>query len=256
MHWLLGLLLLVGLGVLAIALCIVLFGVVHFGLQHLYLVHARRFCRRKGLTPVRSRSGTAFDGSGMKTEFTIVELDCQDAQGARKLVRLLVWIFGVHKVLDQEEPSPPPPLPAEILPTSIPYNPSVRCIVFFFGLGFVLSAGGYLLHSQLFQIIPLLFLPLAGLMYLRRTIWPRQIVLSETSITVPTGFLRLRPTSVRYDDITFVWVVGLGGRILCLQTSNRTLEIQDMFLPDRATFDLLKGHLDSFVQPPTWDETA
>jgi len=38
----------------------------------------------------------------VKTEFTIVELDCLDAQKQRKLIRLLVWLFGVRKVLSNE----------------------------------------------------------------------------------------------------------------------------------------------------------
>jgi hypothetical protein len=44
----------------------------------------------------------AFDNSGVKTEFTIVELDCLDGQEQRKLIRLLVWVFGVRKVLIDE----------------------------------------------------------------------------------------------------------------------------------------------------------
>jgi len=45
----------------------------------------------------------AFDQSGVKTEFTIVELDCLDGQKQRKLVRLLVWVFGIRKVLNDEK---------------------------------------------------------------------------------------------------------------------------------------------------------
>jgi hypothetical protein len=44
----------------------------------------------------------AFDQSGVKTEFTIVEVDCLDGQKQRKLVRLLVWVFGIRKVLSDE----------------------------------------------------------------------------------------------------------------------------------------------------------
>lgn len=44
----------------------------------------------------------AFDQSGTKTEFTIIELDCLDLQKQRRLLRLLVWVFGIRKVLSDE----------------------------------------------------------------------------------------------------------------------------------------------------------
>jgi len=75
---------------------------VHCALDYLCIRHARRFCRRQGLEVRRSRAGIAFEQSGAKTEFTIVELDCLDAQKQRKLIHLLVWPFGVRKVLSNE----------------------------------------------------------------------------------------------------------------------------------------------------------
>ena len=72
---------------------------VHLGLRRVYLMHARRFCRKNGFAPVRWRGAPAFDSTGVKTEFSLLELDCLDAQGRRKLVRLLIWAFGVRKVL-------------------------------------------------------------------------------------------------------------------------------------------------------------
>ena len=75
---------------------------VHCTLERLCEVHARRFCRRKGLEVRRSRAWIAFEKSGAKTEFTIVELDCLDGQKQRKLIRLLVWLFGVRAVLEDE----------------------------------------------------------------------------------------------------------------------------------------------------------
>ena len=76
---------------------------VHCGLGYCCVRHARRICRRNGLEIRRSRAGMAFNQSGVKTEFTIVELDCLDGQKQRKLVRLLVWVFGIRKVLDDEK---------------------------------------------------------------------------------------------------------------------------------------------------------
>ena len=43
-----------------------------------------------------------FDERGLKTEFTIVELDCLGRQKQRKLVRLLVWVLGIRKVLSDD----------------------------------------------------------------------------------------------------------------------------------------------------------
>ena len=41
-------------------------------------------------------------GKRLKTESTRVQLDCFDAQGQRRLVLLLVWPFGVRKLLSDE----------------------------------------------------------------------------------------------------------------------------------------------------------
>lgn len=72
---------------------------IHLLLNYHCLWHARRFCGRNGLEIRRSRWRPAFEPSGIKTEFTLVELDCVDIQRQRRLVRLLVWAFGIHKVL-------------------------------------------------------------------------------------------------------------------------------------------------------------
>lgn len=38
----------------------------------------------------------------LKTEFTQVQLDCLDAQKQRRLVLVLVWLFGVRKLVSNE----------------------------------------------------------------------------------------------------------------------------------------------------------
>jgi hypothetical protein len=75
---------------------------VHYGLERCYLMHARRFCRKNGFVLGKWRCGPAFNRQGVKTEFTIVELDCLDAQQQRKLIRLLVWVFGIRKIISNE----------------------------------------------------------------------------------------------------------------------------------------------------------
>lgn len=88
----------IGLGTLVLPV----FYLVHGGLAYCCLLHAQRFCRKNNLRINRWRCGPTFDASGSKTEFTLVELDCLDGQEKRKLVRLHVWVFGVHRILNIE----------------------------------------------------------------------------------------------------------------------------------------------------------
>src|SRR6185295_1078452 len=77
--------------------------VVHCILGKLCVKHAERFCRRIGLEVRRARWQPEFEPSGVKTEFTLVQLDCFDAQKQRRLVLLSVWPFGVRKTISYEE---------------------------------------------------------------------------------------------------------------------------------------------------------
>jgi hypothetical protein len=79
----------------------------HILLGRLCVRHAQRFCRRSGLEFRRVRWTPEFeqrpDGSrGVKTEFTLVQLDCLDAQKQRRLVLLSVWPFGVRGTVSDE----------------------------------------------------------------------------------------------------------------------------------------------------------
>lgn len=64
--------------------------------------YARMFCCRSGLEFRRARWRPEFERSGIKTEFTLVQLDCLDAQRQRRLVLLSVWPFGVRKTVSDE----------------------------------------------------------------------------------------------------------------------------------------------------------
>ena len=84
-----------------------LFWFVHCTLGRICVRHARGFCIRRGWAVQRARWQTAFDRSGVKTEFTLVQLDCLDTQKQRALVLLLVWPFGVRKLVsDERYPEP------------------------------------------------------------------------------------------------------------------------------------------------------
>ena len=76
--------------------------VVHRALDHVCVGHARRFCKRMGLETCRARCQPAFEQSGVKTEFSLVQLDCLDTAKQRKLVLLLVWPFGVRQLVSDE----------------------------------------------------------------------------------------------------------------------------------------------------------
>ena len=92
-------LLMVASGILALPMMYV----VHRGLNYCCLRHAQRFCRQYGFAISRWRCGPAFDREGVKTEFTLVELDCLDGQKQRRLIRLSVWLFGIRKVLSDDK---------------------------------------------------------------------------------------------------------------------------------------------------------
>jgi hypothetical protein len=96
----LSILALVALGIPAF---IYLFWGVHCALDYCCVRHARRFCRRNGLEICRLRWQPAFEPSGVKTESTLIQLDCFDDQKQRRLVLLLVWPLGIRKMLSDEK---------------------------------------------------------------------------------------------------------------------------------------------------------
>lgn len=95
--------LIVALVVVGVPALIYLLWVVHCTLDRVCMRHARKFCSRNGLDIRRVRCQPEFEQSGVKTEFTLVQLDCFDAREQRRLVSLLVWPFGVRKLVSDEE---------------------------------------------------------------------------------------------------------------------------------------------------------
>jgi len=94
--------LIVALLVVGIPAILYAFWVTHIMLARLCLRHARRFCSRSGFEFRRARWRPEFEASGVKTEFTLVQLDCLDTQKQRRLVLLSVWPFGVRKTVSNE----------------------------------------------------------------------------------------------------------------------------------------------------------
>lgn len=79
-----------------------LFGFVHAALDRLCVRHAERYCKKHRLEVRRIRLRPEFDPTGIKTESTQVQLDCLDTQQQRRLVLLLVWPFGLRKLVSDE----------------------------------------------------------------------------------------------------------------------------------------------------------
>ena len=100
-------LLIVAFVVVGIPVALYTLWVTHILLGRLCVRHARRFCNRCGMEFRRARWQPEFErrpnGSrGVKTEFTLVQLDCLDVQKQRRLVLLSVWPFGVRKTVSDE----------------------------------------------------------------------------------------------------------------------------------------------------------
>ena len=95
----------------------ILWYAVHCALEkYCYIFYARRFCRKIGFEPVSWRCGPAFDKSGVKTEYSIVEVHCLDSDRQMRLVRLLVRVRGVKAVLSIEPPEAISPQSAKAEP--------------------------------------------------------------------------------------------------------------------------------------------
>lgn len=85
-----------------------LYWLTHILLQSWYQFLARRWCARQGMTPLRWRSGPEFDSTGIKTEFTVVEVECDHPEDGRKYVQLRIWVFGVRQVFVNSNAAPTP----------------------------------------------------------------------------------------------------------------------------------------------------
>ena len=88
--------------IVGVAAVLYLGWLVHCGLGRLCVWHAVRFCRRRGLEIRRVRWQPEFEPSGVKTEYTLVQMEAEDAQKKRRLVQLAVWPFGVRRMVSEE----------------------------------------------------------------------------------------------------------------------------------------------------------
>jgi hypothetical protein len=86
---------------------------------------------------------------------------------------------------------------------------------------------------------------IAALLMVRRR-WNRFLVITEHGLSVPSGFLRLRPRTIGFASIQRVWVTRLFATdILRVRTPQGELEIHDIYLPESKVLWELKGFLES-----------
>ena len=133
---------------------------------------------------------------------------------------------------------------------SIPYDPSVRSIGLFVSLGIALGVLNQFpwFESRLWLGASLGFVGMSVLLFLRRSLWRRVLTVTDDCFVVPTGFLRLRTTRLSFSSIRRVWVTEIfGTAILRVRTTDRDIEIHDLYLPDRTVFRELKRILESSV---------
>jgi hypothetical protein len=141
----------------------------------------------------------------------------------------------------------------------IPYDPHPYLIAAtgVFGIGSIVArAFGWdsgWLHFGASLICLTLFVPLC----VRRFWWKQWLVLTDETLTVPTGLLKTRPTVVYLASVQRMWIVSLHGSvILRLRTPERTVDIPHSLLPDSSTFRELINQLRSRVPAGAFHEQA
>ena len=137
------------------------------------------------------------------------------------------------------------------IPQGIPYNPNRRVIVLLLVVAALAFGSGRLsvFPMRLSLSVSTLLVSMAALLVLRRLVWRRQLTVAETMITVPSGFLRLRPIDVPYEQVVSLWVSRVWvTSVICLRTPDRKVEIQDIYLPDSVVFHDLQRFLESMAR--------
>ena len=135
---------------------------------------------------------------------------------------------------------------------SIPYNPSAKGVGWSFGVAVSFGMLQLLFpwfRAPLWLLAEVVFVLFSVLLFLRRSVWKRVLTVTDDALIVPTGFLRLQPARLVFANIRRVSVVQLYRSLyLRVSTDERTVEIMDLYLPDRQMFLELKRVLESSSQ--------
>ena len=136
---------------------------------------------------------------------------------------------------------------------STPYNPSSRSIGAFAGFGIALIVLNRFpwFQARVWFGAAIFFFAIAFLLWLRRTIWKRVLIVTDDCLVVPVGFLRLRPTTVLFENIREAWVTKIAFTlVLRIRTTEGDIEIQDIYLADRTVLWELKRILETSAPLP------
>jgi hypothetical protein len=123
------------------------------------------------------------------------------------------------------------------LPLEYPYKPKLWIILLTFSSGvawITLSRSNLRGTALWFGLLPL---AVAFLTTLRRVAFRRMLRLDTDGLVVLSGFLRFRPTLVRYVDIERVWETRLPFTVvLSIATRAGKFEVVSSMLPNLASY--------------------
>jgi hypothetical protein len=127
----------------------------------------------------------------------------------------------------------------------IPYNPRWQTSISCLGFGLALLAVAHFSgrHSWIFTVSGIILTLLGGLLLLRRHVCPRFIEVDETSILIPSGFLRVFPRRLAFTDI----VSFREGASLTLRSRIKSFEILADFLPNVAAYTAIKNYISDWL---------
>ncbi len=141
-------------GILALPLLVF----THGWLERCYVAYAMRYCRKHGYVVSRCRVGPLFDEDGIKTEYSLVVIDCLDQNQRHMLLQLKVWAFGVSQVLSAddfptEHSGEEPKVVLKRIPSTKPHRPRNAREVMYAAFGCLLVPGGILLLIALLKYL-------------------------------------------------------------------------------------------------------
>jgi hypothetical protein len=143
------------------------------------------------------------------------------------------------------------------VPARYPYNPRwqivAMCWTFVAALTIptvILSAYGPRSFGIPLGLLAI-FLVLSVLSTLRRYAFPRELVLDEKGVWLPSGFLRLNVRRVVFAEISDVWEAFIPRTVvLCIRCQGKTYELTSTLLADHETYLEVAGYIYSRVVDP------
>lgn len=143
------------------------------------------------------------------------------------------------------------------LPARYPYNPRRQIVAIPWACAAALAIAGFVsgAHTPRARGIALglaaAFAAFGLLIALRRYAFPRDLVIDEEGIWLPSGFLRLHARRVAFAEISGIREAFIPcTAVLCLRSRGRTYEVISTSLPDHETYLAVAGYIDSRVSAP------